>query len=66
LVERGERGGNRTPNPQIKSPFKKSKTPEIRMILRERCAERGVATPIDVTQASPEFMTSREGFSRAR
>jgi hypothetical protein len=26
------------------------------MILRERCAEQGIATRIDVTQASPEFL----------
>jgi hypothetical protein len=55
----GEPGGNRTHNPQIKSRIEKSKTTEIRMILREWCAERGIVTRIDVTQAAPDFSSRR-------
>jgi hypothetical protein len=50
----GEPGGNRTLNPQIKSPIGQSKTLEIRMILDLRCAERAIAKQIDATPAQPE------------
>src|SRR5882672_2569924 len=36
------------------------------MILRERCAERGIATRIDVTQASPEFSSRSAKASAER
>ncbi len=53
----GEPGRNRTFNPQIKSPLPHSKTLEILMIFRERCAKRVIATQIDATPAQPNFMT---------
>src|SRR5262249_64700 len=52
-----------THNPQIKSPIEKSKTAELRMILREWCAERGIVTRIDVTQTAPEFSSRRRRIS---
>jgi hypothetical protein len=50
----GEPGGNRTPNPQIKSPLRSSKTPEILTIVRERCAERARAMQMTAAPAQPD------------
>jgi hypothetical protein len=50
----GEPGGNRTHNPQIKSPIPQSKTLEILMILHRRFAKHAIAKQINATQAPPE------------
>jgi hypothetical protein len=57
----GEPGGNRTHNPQIKSPFRQAKTGQILMILRARCANRTLPRQNDVTQASPEMRSGGQG-----
>jgi hypothetical protein len=67
LRKRGEPGGNRTHNPQIKSRSQACKTAQTRMILTASCAARGIATQRAATPAQPlrnRFRTSKSGLER--